>query len=72
LYKKPFQKFGRGWSQVFKDIDDGEEIFNADFVAQVHQKLGHMTSEHAMPEEAAKPSVDSNQYEECDRVSGKR
>lgn len=38
-------------------------------MGQVRDKLGHLTSEHPMPEEAQKPSVDSNQYEDCDRDS---
>ena len=38
----------RGWAQVMEDRDDGEEIYNAEFVAQVHQKIGHLTSDHPM------------------------
>ena len=66
---KNFQVVGRGWSQILAENDFGEEIFNEEFVSQVNQNLGHLTSEHPMPEEAAKPSVDANQYEECDRLS---
>lgn len=62
----------RGWSQVLGnglDNDQGEELFNEEFVSQVHQSLGHLTTDHPLPEEAAKPTVDSNMYEECDRTS---
>ena len=38
------KKNGRGWSQVLKENDQGEEIFNEEYVAQVHDRLKHMTT----------------------------
>ena len=38
------KKVGRGWSQVLKENDHGEEIFNEEYVAQVHDRLKHMTT----------------------------
>ncbi|CBY38929.1 unnamed protein product [Oikopleura dioica] len=57
----------RGWSQVYKDFDFGDEVFNKEFVDQVKGRLGHLTTESAIPEEAEKPGVDCNQYEDIDR-----
>lgn len=57
----------RGWSQVYKDFDFGDEVFNKEFVDQVKGRLGHLTTESTMPEEAEKPGVDCNQYEDIDR-----
>ena len=38
------KKVSRGWSQILKENDQGEEIFNEEYVAQVHDRLKHMTT----------------------------
>jgi hypothetical protein len=63
------KKVEQGWPNVLRENDQGEELFNKEFVDQVHQKLGHLTSDHPMPEEAEKPGVDGAQLEDCDRTS---
>ena len=58
----------RGWQSVLEQgAECGEEVFNEEFVAQVRDRLSHLTSEHSMPEEAEKPGVDGHQLEDCDR-----
>ena len=42
------KKVGRGWSQILKENDQGEEIFNEEYVAQVHDRLKHMTTGNKM------------------------
>ena len=59
----------RGWQSVLEqEADCGEEVFNEEFVAQVRDRLSHLTSDHPMPQEAEKPGVDGHQPEDCDRL----